>query len=135
MAWEPEVMIALDTNLCVRYLTNDDPAQAKQVLRILEQAEEVFLPKTVLLELEWVLRAVYELPRESVRRALLQILGLSNVSVESSQQVEMALKHYELGLDFADALHLAACGGMSFLSFDTAMLRKARRLGLDAAPP
>jgi predicted nucleic-acid-binding protein len=128
-------MIALDTNLWVRYLTNDHPKQAMQVVRILEEQQQVFVPKTVLLELEWVLRAVYRLRRDSVRHSLLQILGLPNVLVENPEQVETAFKQYERGLDFADALHMATCVGMSFLSFDEAMIRKARRLGLDASLP
>ena len=128
-------MIALDTNLWVRYLTNDDPKHAKQVVRILEEQQQVFLPKTVLLELEWVLRAVYRLRPDAIRRSLLQVLGLPNVLVEDPDQVESAFKQYERGLDFADSLHMAACAGMGFLSFDEEMIRKARRSGLDAALP
>ena len=128
-------MIAIDTNLWIRYLTYDDPKQAEQTIRILAEKQQVFLPKTVLLELEWVLRAVYRLQPDSIRRSLLQILGLPNVLVENPDQVETAFKHYEGGLDFADALHLAACTGMRFLSFDAAMIRKARRFGLDVCLP
>jgi predicted nucleic-acid-binding protein len=54
-------MIALDTNVWVRYVTNDEPDQARRALAILAEAEEIFVAKTTLLELEWILRAAYEL--------------------------------------------------------------------------
>jgi predicted nucleic-acid-binding protein len=49
------LMVTLDTNVWVCYLTNDDELQAGRALKLLEQADSVFLPKAVLLELEWVL--------------------------------------------------------------------------------
>ena len=75
-------MIALDTNVWVRYVTNDEPDQAKRALAVLAGAEEIFVAKTTLLELEWVLRAAYELSAASIIRALRQILGLPNVQIE-----------------------------------------------------
>lgn len=124
-------MSAFDTNVWVRYVTNDDPLQAKRALALLSRENEVFLAKTVLLELEWVLRAVYELPHRNILRALLQILGLPNVRAELPEQVATALGHYENGLDFADALHLASSGsGGTFYTFDAQFSKRARALGL-----
>ena len=51
-------IIALDTNVVVRFLTNDDAIQARRARRLIEQ-NEVVIPLTVLLEAEWVLRAAY----------------------------------------------------------------------------
>lgn len=53
-------MIAVDTNVIVRLLTNDDPHQTEKVARLME-GNSVFISKTVLLETEWVLRVAYNL--------------------------------------------------------------------------
>ena len=58
-------MIAVDTNLLVRILTNDDPIQARRVLELLN-TDDIFIPKTVLLETEWVLRHAYEIDRSNI---------------------------------------------------------------------
>ncbi len=123
-------MIAVDTNILVRYVTNDDPLQTKRALDILGRKEEIFIPKTVLLETEWVLRAVYELPVASVLRALLHILGLPNVVAENPEEVSQALDYYGKGIDFADALHLASsCHADVFFSFDAAFVKRGQKLG------
>lgn len=122
-------MIALDTNVWVRYVTNDEPDQAKRALAVLAGAEEIFVAKTTLLELEWVLRAAYDLSTAAIIRALRQILGLPNVQAEMPDQLEKAIDYYEKGLDFADALHLSSSPeGVSFYTFDTAFIKRARSL-------
>ena len=122
-------MIALDTNVWVRYVTNDEPDQAKRALAVLAGVEEIFVAKTTLLELEWVLRAAYELSTAAIIRALRQILGLPNVQAEMPDQLEKAIDYYEKGLDFADALHLSSSPeGVSFYTFDTAFIKRARSL-------
>jgi predicted nucleic-acid-binding protein len=125
-------MIAVDTNVWVRYLTNDDPAQAERVLHLLDQATEVFLPTTVLLELEWVLRVVYGLSPAAVQRSLLQVLGLPMVVAEAPARFAKALELHAEGFDFADALHLAASEGcQQFITFDGQFVRK----GAQTKPP
>ncbi len=122
-------MIAIDTNVLVRYVTNDDPDQAKRALTVLAEADEIFIAKTTLLELEWVLRAAYNLSSAAIIRALRHILGLPNVQAEMSDQFEKAIDFYEKGLDFADALHLASSPeGTLFYTFDTAFIKRARSL-------
>jgi predicted nucleic-acid-binding protein len=124
-------MIALDTNVWVRYVTNDDPFQARRAMDILAAADKVFLPKTVLLELEWVLRAAYHLPRHAILKSMLQILGLPMVRVENPEQVAQALDWFRRGIDFADALHLAGCDeAEAFVTFDEVLIRKGKRLKL-----
>jgi predicted nucleic acid-binding protein len=130
MAHGENAMIAVDTNVLVRYVTNDDAQQAARAVELLARDEEVFVAKTVLLELEWVLRAVYELPGSSVRRSILHVLGLPNVQAEAPEQVAVALDHYAQGLDFADALHLASRGAAgAFYTFDREFARRAQALG------
>ena len=58
-------MIAVDTNLLVRILTNDDPIQARRAVKILKN-DDIFIPKTVLLETEWVLRHGYGIGRSDI---------------------------------------------------------------------
>jgi predicted nucleic-acid-binding protein len=84
-------VIAVDTNVLVRYLTNDDQAQAQRAYALLAGATRVFVAKTVLLETEWVLRRVYRLPPSAVLGGLRQIVGLPNTVVEAAEQVARAL--------------------------------------------
>jgi predicted nucleic acid-binding protein len=122
-------VIAVDTNVLVRYVTDDDPEQGRRALELLGRGEEVFVAKTVLLETEWVLRAVYKLPRASVRGALLHVLGLPNVQAEAPEQIAQALELHERGLDFADAIHLASSGDAeTFYTFDGELARRGRAL-------
>ncbi len=124
-------MIAVDTNVLVRYVTNDDAEQARRALALLGGEDGVFVAKTVLLETEWVLRAVYALAPEAVRKALLHICGLPNLAVEDERAVNHALDAYEHGLDFADALHCASSPGAEiFYTFDEKFVRDAAKCGL-----
>lgn len=119
-------MLAVDTNVVVRLLTNDDPAQAKRAAALFRQSE-VFLPKSVILETEWVLRFSYELDRDAILRGLRGILGIASVSAEDPAEVAAALSWYESGIDFADALHLAASAATEgFATFDRKLARGAK---------
>lgn len=129
-------MRAVDTNVVVRYLTGDDPKQAGKARAVIGR-EPTFVPRTVLLETEWVLRGVYDLPPDQVIPALRALAGLPGVLVEDAPLVAKAMDWAEAGLDFADAMHLAAaaeCGG--FLTFDKRLLRAGTRLsGIPVAAP
>jgi predicted nucleic-acid-binding protein len=118
-------MIAVDTNFLVRILTNDDPNQARRALNILK-SEEIFIPKTVLLETEWVLRHAYEIGRSDIIVGFQKLLGLPNVRVEDPDSLYQAIKWYEDNFDFADALHLASSRRcVSFATFDSSSIKKA----------
>jgi len=122
-------MIAVDTNVLVRLLTNDDPSEAKRALRVME-SDDILIPKTVLLETEWVLRHGYVIAREVISQAFQSLLGLANVEPEDSQAVTQALAWYEGGIDFADALHLASTAKADrFATFDRDFAKKALKLG------
>ena len=75
---------------------------------MLAHRDGVFVAKTVLLELEWVLRTACKLPRPDIHSAIGKLLGLTKLSTQSLGQVSQALDGCSRGLDFADALHLAA---------------------------
>ncbi len=122
-------MIAFDTNLLVRAATNDDPPQVA-VVRQLLALNAVFIPRTVLLETEWVLRAGYRKTREQISRFFAELLETDNTVIENHDAVAQALDWYRLGADFADALHLAACGRAIMHTFDQGFCKVAREQGL-----
>ena len=100
-------MLAVDTNILARfYVAEADAGAAKQhktAAGIMAQPA-LFVARTVVLELEWVLRGAYGYACADVARVLDHLLGLPNVAVENREIVEDALHHYHDGLDFADAL-------------------------------
>ena len=107
--------VALDTNLLVRLLTNDDPQQARRVADLIDASSACFVSITVVpitvvlvlvLVLEWMLRGADQLSRETIGR----------------------------GLDFAGALHLLRSEGCAALvSFDRAFVCTAGELSLTHA--
>ena len=106
-------MRALDTNLLVRILTRDDAGQVQVIDRLIDRADETgevfFVPVTVVLELEWMLRSVYKRTRPQMLTALGALLRNASLSIEHHQAVELALDAIENGnarTDFADALHI-----------------------------
>ena len=122
-------MVAVDTNVLVRFLTRDDPRQAARAAALL-RSEQIWLAKSVLLETEWVLRALYGFAPDRVLEALQSLAGLPNVHLEDPPVVAGALEWSRQGLDFADALHLASRGpAQTFATFDESLVRRVRRLG------
>lgn len=133
-------MKGLDTNILARFYVDDpnDPEAAKQrpiARRIMTESSQLFVPLTVILELEWVLRAFYHFEADDFRRVIEHLLGLTNVHVEEWLRVSKALSLQAEGLDFADALHLIACSQCDdFYTFDDRRFaRRAARLALTPA--
>jgi predicted nucleic-acid-binding protein len=121
-------VISVDTNVLTRLIINDDAEQGKRAAALL-RCEDVFITKTVLLELEWVLRGAYKIERATIRKALLGVLGLPNVVAEDSTRIAAALRDYEAGLDFADALHLSSSNGTErFVTLDEKLFKRAKAL-------
>ena len=125
-------MIAFDTNLLVRAVVADNPAQVAIVQRLIMQ-DSVFISRTVLLETEWVLRAVYMKSRAEILGFFKALLEIDNTEIEDSTEVGYALDWYAQGSDFADALHLAVCGSAVMHTFDKGFCKTAREAGL--TPP
>jgi predicted nucleic-acid-binding protein len=122
-------MIALDTNVVVRLLTADDPAQVEVARRAL-RSQPLFLTKTVLLETEWVLRYSYELDREQIGDALGKLIRYARLEVEDLPAVTVALSWHAQGMDLADALHLASSAHADQLAtFDRKLAATAATLG------
>jgi len=115
----------------VEYYLRDDAAQARIADRILSSGD-VFVPKTVMLELEWVLRSVAGQPANKVMDCLGHLIALPGITIEDHDEVEAALRDRRRGIDFADALHLAASHACSeLLTFDDrGYARRAAKLGV-----
>jgi predicted nucleic acid-binding protein len=121
-------MLAIDTNLIVRYLTADHPEQSARA-KVLIDNEDVFICTTVLLETEWVLRSVYGYAPAPLAAALEAFAGLSSVTLEDPALAAKALNWMTNGMDFADALHLAKAAGCdAFISFDRRFAETANTL-------
>jgi len=105
-------MPALDTNILVRYIVQDDTAQlaaAQRLIRkcVVEQLT-LFVPITVTLELEWVLRSSFEFTKEETVGALSDLFSAAELSFESERALEVALDLYRSKTaDFADCVHIA----------------------------
>jgi predicted nucleic-acid-binding protein len=121
-------VVAVDTNVLVRLLTNDHPVQAARAAAVFRSGP-VLIAKSVLLETEWVLRYSYNLDTASILRALRGVLGLETVSAEDPASAAAALRLFEHGLDFADALHVASSAQADrFLTFDGRLVKRAGRV-------
>jgi predicted nucleic-acid-binding protein len=123
--------IALDTTLLVRLLTGDDPEQACRVADLIDASPACFVPITVVLELEWVLRGAYRLERGAVIAALEGLMAIRQVHLEQEDLVRQALAWHQQGLDFADALHLLRSEGCArFATLDRALAKTTAGLQL-----
>lgn len=123
-------MIAIDTNIIVRTIVDDDAAQVVRAKVLLAQGS-LFVSTTVLLETEWVLRALYGLSRHKLADVLETFCGLDGVNVDDAEQVGRALVAYRAGADFADIMHVLECesAGISmFATFDAGMRKELRGL-------
>jgi predicted nucleic-acid-binding protein len=122
-------MTGADTNILVRFLTRDDADQFNKALAFIKR-ETVFIPDTVWLETEWVLRYAYGFDRKAISQAFRDLLGLPKIHVHDKSHLLLAIEWHAAGLDFADALHLAASQETeTFATFDQAFVRRATSLG------
>ena len=108
-------MAALDTNVLIRFVVQDDAAQGAAAARLIRSGVQagsaLFVPVTVLLELEWVLRSAFGFDKAAVLHALFRLLGSFELGFESESAVEVAVAQYaRSSADFADCLHAALAG-------------------------
>ena len=122
-------MIAVDSNVLARYLLNDDLEQAKAAARLLAGRELIDVPLTVWLELVWGLQS-NDCGKPEIIKGLRHIIGLPSIRPRALDVFLSALRWYEEGMDFGDALHLAmSAGNERFASFDKAMTKMAAKIG------
>lgn len=124
-------MATLDTNVLVRYLIAEDRKQHELARSFIESTirnESLFLPISVTVELEWVLRSRYELRKSEIVLVLNRLLESQEIEFQDEASIEIALNLYvENNADFADCLHLAIAHSNSqtpMMTFD----RKASNL-------
>ncbi|MEO8361924.1 MAG: type II toxin-antitoxin system VapC family toxin [Vicinamibacteria bacterium] len=133
-------MIGLDTNVLARYYVEDRQdveaeRQRAAARRLIESGRPLMVCKTVILELEWVMRGYYGFAPAEVVRVLRHLLALPHVTIEDRDAVEHALSQSDAGIDMADALHHAsyrACASVASFD-DRRFARRAKRMGL--SPP
>lgn len=120
-------MPALDTNVLIRWLTDDDARQSAAISELLASAakkdQRLFITVTVVMEIEWVLRSRYRFDRPSVTAALDALLNVAELEFQSEPALEQALWLFKQAgsPDFSDCLHLALAsqaGPRPFLTFD-----------------
>lgn len=118
-------MRSIDTNVLLRWITRDDPAQALVADRVM--AAPSYVTHTVLLEVAWVLGGTrYRFSRAALAETLLALTDTATIQVSARDGVRWALGAFAKGADFADAMHLvASAGSTAFATFD-------RRLALHA---
>jgi len=121
-------VVAVDTNVVVRLLTRDDEAQFQKAAALFGK-HDIFIPETVILETEWVLRYAYKFESAAICEAFVNLLGLANVKTPRPGIMAQAIALTRQGLDFADALHLASSQECAqFATFDTAFIKQAKGL-------
>ena len=133
-------MIGLDTHVLARYYIDDDTdAEAQRqrlaACRLIESRQPLMVSKSVILELEWVMRGYYSFAQVEVASVMRHLLEQAHLTVEDRDAVEQAISNSEAGIDFADALHHASyktCA--SVVTFDDRRFaRRAKKLGLAPA--
>lgn len=121
-------MLAVDTNVLVRLLTGDDPAQSARARAIFDR-EEIFLPNTVLLETEWVLRSLYRLNPARISASFSQLIALPTLVCEDPDAIADAVLWMRQGFDFADILHIASSRRAGrFATFNAKLLKFGKRI-------
>jgi predicted nucleic-acid-binding protein len=127
-------MKGLDTNVLVRYLTQDDPKQAAIATRVIEEAaakeEKILLQPLVFCELVWVLETAYGFPKKDMVTVLERILRTAEFEISEKDLIWLALADYRSGKgDFSD-YYLGRAnergGAKVTLSFDTALKGESR---------
>lgn len=124
-------MIGLDTNVLVRYLTQDDPEQAEQASRLIEgrctSATPGRITQIVLCELVWVLQRAYGYSKTQIIEVLDQMLVTAELRIEHEPLARQALDAYRSGpADFSDyliALNNQSAGCEATYSFDARLCR------------
>ncbi len=126
--------IAVDTNVLVRAVVQDDPAQASIATKVLTDAELIAVALPCLCEFVWVLLRVYGFPPVDAAAAIRTLLAAANVEA-NRPAVEAGLSLLEAGGDFADGVIAYEgnwLGGETFVSFDKKAVALLTAQGLSA---
>ena len=102
-------MIGLDTNVVIRYLTQDDAKQAAKANKLIEDQLSLqspgFITAITMVEIVWVLESCYKQNRDDISKVLYSLLTTKQLVIESADKVYLALRRYgNASADFSDAL-------------------------------
>lgn len=123
-------MISVDTNIVVTFLTERDDPSKDKVLDVMRH-NLILVTATVLLESEWVLRAVYNVPRNEIEQAFRRLQAMPNVSFYPSDAVAKSFKWNQGGLDLPDALHVSLSSDAdAFVTSDMPLIKRSSALGV-----
>jgi predicted nucleic-acid-binding protein len=100
--------VVIDTNLLVRYLTDDEPQKAKAVDTLLNSAQKgeikILIPSIVIAELVWVLESFYRMIADDITGLVEAICNTPGVDVQDKSVIKAALKIYrDKKVDLIDA--------------------------------
>ena len=123
-------MIALDTNVLIRYLTRDNPEQAeaaRSLLQGLTTNGPGFICREVVIEVIWVLERSYRFRRERIANIVVELVATDTLVIEDDNDVAQAAAAYREGsADFSDMMILAAAnraGAQPLYTFDRRFAR------------
>ena len=131
-------MIGLDTNVLVRYVTQDDPVQSAQACELIESlttASPGFVSMVSIVELVWVLQSCYQSAKSDVVTVLETLLRTRELTVEHAEVIWQALRKFVANkADFADCLiercaHAAGCEYIATFDLNAAKAAGMKRLG------
>jgi predicted nucleic-acid-binding protein len=115
---------AIDTNIVARIILQDDPIQFQKASEFC--AGGVIIPLSVSLELEWVLRSRYRMPREAIVASFRALFSAAHFNFDNEAGMIWAIERYASGADFADMVHLLmAASADTFVTFDQSLVRDA----------
>ena len=121
-------MTALDTNVLVRYLAQDDDAQVQKILRMLDRKRaSFFVCDLVLAETDWILRSLYDWTGREVADAFARMTTIHNLAFENETRLRSSLKALREGADLADELIVRTCrdkGAKTFATFDKQIVQR-----------
>jgi predicted nucleic-acid-binding protein len=116
--------LAVDTNVLARAMIDDGSEQARRSRQCFLDYE-VFVPDTVLLETEWLLRSRLKISREAINTLFSRLISSSTVFFEDRIKIGTAVTAHAKGLDFADALHLLTSKNCaSMVTFDEDFIKR-----------
>jgi predicted nucleic-acid-binding protein len=126
-------VIGIDTNVLIRYIAQDDPAQSRKATRLIEQEcspeSPGFIGLVVLVEVVWVSESCYDATRKNVADLIRQLLGTKQLIVQSAELVWKALRLFEdSSADFADCLVERSADAMG-CGFTATFDKRAAKIG------
>ncbi|WP_019518805.1 type II toxin-antitoxin system VapC family toxin [Faucicola boevrei] len=125
-------MNTLDTNILARFFiedNNDKEAQKQPLIAKKLLIQPSYIALTVIMEFFWIIKKVYQLPKEDIITILTTLHNLRTVTFESPEIVYLPIRLYAQGMDFADTIHLLKTQQCdNFYTFDKNLIKKSALL-------